>query len=319
MPEHNTPPVVTQVDRDCAMLDALDFQVGAIAKVTGAWATEWPEPVRILGIEYYRGKLNITIGQLDSSDPTDGFSINDLIPQPRHRITSTEALIAENARLRGDGALEVAWLQNWIDGMILTFLAALIWLTEDRVFAGGVVFSFAIWKFAAAVYRYRRAKAALETSHADELAKARFREAAQGMVRAIRREDEDPYPDEPYISMDDAAEVHARLVASEPAADDVINLDVEDFCGRIPENGLVSIPADLYARVAQVLTRPASPDDVDDLVFVMLNELHAHLPEIDRPMSASDLSDEQLARARNAVAALTRLSQVRKDALGEEK
>ena len=88
-------------------------------------------------------------------------------------------------------------------------------------------------------------------------AKAQFRNAALGMVRAIRREDEDPYPDEPYISMDDAAEVHAKLVASEPAADDVTNLDVDDFCGRIPENGLVAIPADLYARVAQTLTIPS--------------------------------------------------------------
>lgn len=73
-------------DKDCVALDALDFQVGAVANVTGYWASEWPDPVRIVGIEKYRGKLNITIESLEGGDPTDGFGINELLPVPRHRI-----------------------------------------------------------------------------------------------------------------------------------------------------------------------------------------------------------------------------------------
>lgn len=44
--------------------------------------------------------------------------------------------------------------------------------------------------------------------------------------------------------------------------------------------------------------------DEDALMFQMLNELHANMPEIDRPMSLSDLSDEQTVRARKAVRAV---------------
>jgi hypothetical protein len=42
----------------------------------------------------------------------------------------------------------------------------------------------------------------------------------------------------------------------------------------------------------------------DDLVMRLMYELHAHVPEEQRPLSMSDLSDEQAARARKAVHAV---------------
>jgi hypothetical protein len=39
--------------------------------------------------------------------------------------------------------------------------------------------------------------------------------------------------------------------------------------------------------------------------MLMLNELHANVPEVDRPLSFSDLSDEQAERAGNAVRVVT--------------
>ncbi len=39
----------------------------------------------------------------------------------------------------------------------------------------------------------------------------------------------------------------------------------------------------------------------DGMIVAMMYALHAHVPEIQRPMSMSDLSDEQAERARNAV------------------
>jgi hypothetical protein len=75
----------------------------------------------------------------------------------------------------------------------------------------------------------------------EEMAKARFRKAAQNMARAIRRIDDEPYPDEPYMSMDDAAGVHARLVATEPAADDVERVayeqDIKDHAAFLYDYG----------------------------------------------------------------------------------
>lgn len=88
-------------DRDCRLLDALDFQVGAVARVSGEYAADWPEPVRILGIEKYRGgRLNITIGDLDGGCVTDGFSVDEITPVARRRLASTPPLPAtEMARL----------------------------------------------------------------------------------------------------------------------------------------------------------------------------------------------------------------------------
>lgn len=42
----------------------------------------------------------------------------------------------------------------------------------------------------------------------------------------------------------------------------------------------------------------------DGLVVLMLYELHSHVPEDQRPMSMSDLSDDQAKRARNAIHAI---------------
>lgn len=41
--------------------------------------------------------------------------------------------------------------------------------------------------------------------------------------------------------------------------------------------------------------------DEDGLIVAMLYELHSHVPEEQRPMSMSDLSDDQATRARAAV------------------
>jgi hypothetical protein len=57
------------------------------------------------------------------------------------------------------------------------------------------------------------------------------------------------------------------------------------------------------AEIARLTT--VSGLDEDGLMMVMLNELHSNMPEIDRPMSLSDLSDEQTERARKAVRAVT--------------
>jgi hypothetical protein len=56
----------------------------------------------------------------------------------------------------------------------------------------------------------------------------------------------------------------------------------------------------------EALTATAPPTDADEdsLVMLMLNELHSNMPEIDRPMSFSDLSDEQAERARKAIRAV---------------
>jgi hypothetical protein len=52
------------------------------------------------------------------------------------------------------------------------------------------------------------------------------------------------------------------------------------------------------------MIQPAKPLGGDDLVMRLMYELHAHLPEDQRPLSMSDLSDEQAARARRAVHAV---------------
>jgi hypothetical protein len=52
------------------------------------------------------------------------------------------------------------------------------------------------------------------------------------------------------------------------------------------------------------MIQPAEPLGGDDLVMRLMYELHAHLPEDQRPLSMSDLSDEQAARARRAVHAV---------------
>jgi hypothetical protein len=81
---------------DCFLLDELGFQIGAVANVTGAYAADWPEPVRILGIEKYRhGKINITIGTLDGDEPTDGFGIDDINPHPRRRTDDRASIRRE--------------------------------------------------------------------------------------------------------------------------------------------------------------------------------------------------------------------------------
>jgi hypothetical protein len=49
---------------------------------------------------------------------------------------------------------------------------------------------------------------------------------------------------------------------------------------------------------------PVAEDPLDPLVVRMLYELHSHVPEEQRPMSMSDLSDEQAERARRAVLAI---------------
>lgn len=41
-----------------------------------------------------------------------------------------------------------------------------------------------------------------------------FRNAYKGHGRAVRERDENPYPGEPYMSMDDAARLSANLVAA---------------------------------------------------------------------------------------------------------
>lgn len=51
---------------------------------------------------------------------------------------------------------------------------------------------------------------------------------------------------------------------------------------------------------------PAGELDDDTLVMLMLAELHANVPEDQRPMGFCDLSDDQAERARKAVAAIKR-------------
>lgn len=87
MPTNPTNSDLAREDRDCQMLDALDFQVGAIARVAGTYAADWPDLVRIAGIEKYRtGCVNITITDLDGTCPTDGFKISEILPQPRKAL-----------------------------------------------------------------------------------------------------------------------------------------------------------------------------------------------------------------------------------------
>jgi hypothetical protein len=66
-------------------------------------------------------------------------------------------------------------------------------------------------------------------------------------------------------------------------------------------------------------TRTPSPEtpvsfDEEALILAMLGELHANVPEADRPMSMSDLSDEQAERARKAVNRVLVLSMLSKPA-----
>lgn len=59
-------------------------------------------------------------------------------------------------------------------------------------------------------------------------------------------------------------------------------------------------------------------EDAGALVFIMLRELHAHVPEDQRPMGWSDLSDDQARRARNAVHAVLLEWEARKAALASK-
>lgn len=82
----------------CFMLDALDFQVGAAARIVGAYAEEYPDPVRITGISWKSWGVDITVSDLDGDGPTDGFSIDEVVPIPR-RAQAIETRRAETERL----------------------------------------------------------------------------------------------------------------------------------------------------------------------------------------------------------------------------
>jgi hypothetical protein len=73
----------------CHFLDAMNFQIGALARVAGYYASEYPEPVRIIGLQWSTSGVNITVGELDGSCPTDGFSIDEIVPM--HRSTATSS------------------------------------------------------------------------------------------------------------------------------------------------------------------------------------------------------------------------------------
>lgn len=70
------------------------------------------------------------------------------------------------------------------------------------------------------------------------------------------------------------------------------------------EGGWDDVP-NIIGQLASALDRPAAGDeaglDRDYLALLMLNELRANVSEDQRPMSLSDLSDEQLARARATI------------------
>jgi hypothetical protein len=133
---------------DCFLLDELGFQIGAVANVTGAYAADWPEPVRILGIEKYRhGKINITIGTLDGDEPTDGFGIDDINPHPRRRTDDRASIIEEAAKSAiGDAgdALDFAldhiddtwsrtdFLESWREGDLAEWPEYTRWLEVQR-------------------------------------------------------------------------------------------------------------------------------------------------------------------------------------------
>lgn len=59
-------------------------------------------------------------------------------------------------------------------------------------------------------------------------------------------------------------------------------------------------------REANTVRLPAGldADRIEWLALLMMNYLHAHVPESERPLSMSDLSDEQAQRAINAVMGL---------------
>lgn len=58
------------------------------------------------------------------------------------------------------------------------------------------------------------AVAALDADGKALIAAGAFIQAAKGYGRAVRRVDEEPLPGEPYMSIDDAAAIHANLIAS---------------------------------------------------------------------------------------------------------
>jgi hypothetical protein len=155
--------------------------------------------------------------------------------------------------------------------------------------------------------------------------KARFREAALGMVRAIRREDEDPYPDEPYISMDDAAEVHAQLVASEPAVDAVERVaraitqpimhefDGWDTTKPVMFKQVSAKDQATLLAIARAAIAALSPTPVPD-VAGLLKEIREQRDWMGRhDYAEQDPFQESQELLDRAAAALTSLSQVRKE------
>jgi hypothetical protein len=88
-------------------------------------------------------------------------------------------------------------------------------------------------------------------------------------------------------------------------ADSHANAALGEMLGRMtrtpspetPVSGDEQQSSDMVERVVQ-------PLGGDDLVMRLMYELHSHVPEEQKPLSMSDLSDEQAARARKAVHAV---------------
>lgn len=100
-------------DANCMFFDACELQIGARAIVIGAYVEEWPGVVRIMGaIADAAGKVNITIGNLDGSEPTDGFAMRDLIIEPRLLNADRVVRLRDAAKELLDGAVRTYKARN---------------------------------------------------------------------------------------------------------------------------------------------------------------------------------------------------------------
>lgn len=92
--------------------------------------------------------------------------------------------------------------------------------------------------------------------------------------------------DLPTLSADDSEDIRDGL---QGFVDQRVNAAI---AALKPSDGL---------QTDMVEARGLDANDIERLALIMLGELHAHLPEAARPMSMSDLSDDQAQRATNAV------------------
>jgi hypothetical protein len=102
----------------------------------------------------------------------------------------------------------------------------------------------------------------------------------------------------PATSADDLDKIWSSPIyaAADRARNTALALDSNDQMGALAS----AIDA------AFAMAQATSADDVaDGAILLMLFELHSHLPEEQRIMAMSDLSDEQATRARRAVQAVT--------------